>query len=160
MTTEDVLECVGVLARHLALHSERRHVALGYSPPMRFALKLLHVWDKRTGGRDTWSLPGRWEDRLERVGVDPDTFEIIDQARWNIAWDQWHRTKTFKMDEHNIAIARETIAPLATPIVEERWATPKQKTAPKPRSYEEEPAEDESPYTTVLRRSIKKALNR
>jgi hypothetical protein len=128
---------------------------------MNYARRLVFVRITKGEGRDMWLMSPHWSERLKLVGIDPVTFTITDQNRFNLAWHQLSTTKTFHIAQQRVAINRGEVAP-APQAIERYWIqSPKDKVT-KPKALADhddaEPANDENPYTTVLRHAIKRQI--
>jgi hypothetical protein len=158
-TPSAVLNCLSVLVPYLTTPREEK-TALGDNVAMKCAKKLVFVWSIEREGESKWMINRQWRARLLVAGIDPELFEIIDQNRFNRAWQQLV-SGTFDIKAQRAANRLGTDAPAALPI--ERWYEKKARCANKLAERQDsgrEAAADESPYTTVLRRSIKRVLNR
>src|ERR1700736_2883030 len=107
---EDVLASLSALVPHLSQSKDPR-IAIGYRPAMNYARRLVFVRITKGEGRDMWLMSPHWRERLKLVGIDPVTFAIADQNRFNLAWAQLKDSKTFHIARQRIAINREEIAP-------------------------------------------------
>jgi hypothetical protein len=130
---------------------------------MNYARRLVFVRITKGEGRDMWLMSPHWRERLKLVGIDPVTFTIADQNRFNLAWNQIATSKTFHIARQRIAINREEIAP-APQAIERHWIQKPKDKPSQPKAYaqhdDDEAANNESPYTAFMRRNIRRVLNR
>lgn len=90
------------------------------------ARKLLNVNARRKGfdGVMHWALNPNWERRLYWAGIDPQTLAVIEQRRWNIAWQQLHTTFTYKEPlQMKRVYDKDYNPPLAVGYVAKRWVS-------------------------------------
>ena len=112
------LEAVKLLAQYFSTDGEK--IAI-HAKAIRRACRLLKVMATcEDDARVTWRRSKEWRSRLELAGIDPDTFEISDEERFNLAWQQLNRTWTFRDDKAHHAIALGETAPTAEPLVKAR----------------------------------------
>lgn len=85
--------------------------------------KLLNVNARRIGfdGVMHWALNPNWERRLACAGIDPLTLAVVEQRRWNIAWEQLHKTFTYKEPLQMKRVYSDYNAPLAVGYVAKKW---------------------------------------
>jgi hypothetical protein len=86
-------------------------------------LKLMTKTDEH--GNLSWVRSSEWRSRLVLAGLDPDTLEIVDQERWDLAWEQMSRTRTFRDDiqRKNLALGKK--APKAEPFLRAKVLEPR-----------------------------------
>jgi len=153
---DDVLSCVVTALGHL--HPwPRIEPALGYTPAMRFAIRLLQVQVRETDGRKTWKLRRQWKAGLLLAGIDPrfpsgatlgtkphELITIVDQEKFNLAWRQLTQNRcTYSVKKQRLMIAQGLRAPLASDHVYWVYNDPPSKRKPK--------QTEESPIVTQMK---------
>jgi hypothetical protein len=98
---------------------------------IRRASRLLKLMTKTDDeGNLFWVRAKEWKSRLVLSGLDPDTLEIVDQGRWDLAWQQMSRTRTFRDDIQRRDIAMGKIAPKAEPFIRSKILESKKRESP------------------------------
>jgi hypothetical protein len=129
---EDVLESIRLLLIYFSLPrwGEARPV---YPRSIKRAARILGIDNKWvTEDRNVWRLPNeeKLRARLALAGLNPDNpMEVIDQEKWNLAWQQLATTNRFRIEEQQQAIALGEKAPKAESVVCQAIEYPKKKTS-------------------------------
>ncbi len=127
---------------------------------MKLALRLVGVSSEWENGALVWSLASMWRLKLRWAGLDPESWDVVDESRWALAWQQLIGTGTFRIDAQKRSLEMGKVAPAPSDHVLVMGSTirSRAKEKPAPPSPESDDPQ-ESPYTSVLRHSIKNRLS-
>ena len=99
------------------------------------ARRLVFVRITKGEGRDMWLMSPHWRERLSiRSGIDPVTFTITDQNRFNLAWIQIATTKTFHISQQRVDINLGKVAP-SPQAIERHWIQKPKDKLSKPKTF-------------------------
>jgi hypothetical protein len=129
---------------------------------MNYARRLVFVRITKGEGRDMWLMSPHWRERLNLVGIDPVTFTITDQNRFNLAWIQIATTKTFHISQQRVDINRGKVAP-SPQAIERHWIQKPKDKLSKPQafsSHDENVPANENPYAAACHRARRRILTR
>jgi hypothetical protein len=145
---EDVLEAVRLLLLYFKQDRDSPTPRPLYPKAVKRAARLLDLstdWDVPPGKPRRWRLrqEEHWRKRLELAGLNPDNpMEIVDQDRWNIAWQQLVKTDSFKADQQQRSLALGEKAPPAEGILSVVSASLRKKPAARTQDPPANPAAD------------------
>jgi hypothetical protein len=127
---EDILEAVRILLVYFTLPRVGNPRPL-YPKVVKRAARLLGVctdWEVPKNVPNKWRLPKeeQWRSRLVLAGLDPDSLEIVDQKRWNLAWEQLKENR-FSVTEQQKDIALDRKAPPAQSVLTQVNSKPKER---------------------------------
>jgi hypothetical protein len=118
----DVQRCVWLL---LWMFSQSEDGVV-YGRAIKRACRLLKTMHEFRDNRSHWILDKEWRARLKLAGLDPnDPFRIVNQRRWDNAWEQLITTGTFRDDRARQDIATGKKSPRAAARVKAIALAPK-----------------------------------
>ncbi len=126
---------------------------------MKLALRLVGVSSEWENGALVWSLGSMWRLKLRWAGLDPESWDVVDEYMWALAWQQLIGTGTFRIDAQKRSLEMGKVAPEPSDHVLVMGNSIRHKENP-PGPAREGDAHDgqESVYTSVLRHSIRNRL--
>jgi hypothetical protein len=127
---EDILEAVRILLVYFTLPRSGNPRPL-YPKVVKRAARLLGVctdWEVPKDAPNRWRLPKKeqWRSRWVLAGLDPDTLQIVNRSRWDLAWEQLKENRfSAEAQQKAISIGRE--APPAEPVLTQVKSKPKER---------------------------------